>query len=221
MSRSCHKPTPAPTYLLSLVALLSLIALLSPAPAQVPPISRPPFGPNVPGPPDRPGLPGGVPGIGNPPNSNPRGLPPLGVPEFVSTCSKCGAELGRGPSRPSVDKCPHCGVHFINGMAPRNNPFNPPQQPPPLSQPDRSVPPSQFRPPLSIQQTGDGLAGRSDPANEIPSGDASFTFAVAMGIGTILVGVIILVVLGIVMMANSGNGAKRRRTLHYPEDRYF
>jgi hypothetical protein len=62
---------------------------------------------------------------------------------------------------------------------------------------------------------------RVNTPNESESPDGFYHFGVAMGIGTILVGVVILVILGFVMITRAGKGNKRQRTLHYPEERYF
>jgi hypothetical protein len=82
------------------------------------------------------------------------------------------------------------------------------------------VPPREFSSPTPSQWPVNKAADQN-AKEDSESGDDVSTFGVAMGIGTILVGVIILVVLGIVMVTNSGNGNKRRRALHYPEERYF
>jgi hypothetical protein len=223
-----HKPQLASRSIFFLITLLCVIVLFSSAPAQVPPgrpgpgNSRPPFGPNGPGlprPPGFPNVPGGLPGPTNPLNPNPPEFRPPSELEFIWTCSKCGKELGRGAFQPRVDKCPSCGANFINGIGPRSNPFNPPENTPPAWQPTQPAP-REFYPSPSSQPIVNKGSDQSSKGESQPD-DNFFTFAVAMGIGTILVGVIILVVLGIVMVTNSGNGNKRRRTLHYPEERYF
>src|SRR5260370_32883733 len=120
------------------LTLFCIVACLSPAPAQFPPGGRQgpggprqPLGPRGPGAPNSPGFPGrpaAPPGIPNPPSLP--GLQPPEGPEFITvwSCSNCGYELGRGAVQPTVDKCPNCGVHFINGTAPRARPMQPPHQ---------------------------------------------------------------------------------------------
>jgi hypothetical protein len=48
-------------------------------------------------------------------------------------CSKCNGLLGQGNIRPTMTKCPHCGIRLINGG------FQPANQPNP-SQPKTSQP---------------------------------------------------------------------------------
>jgi hypothetical protein len=210
------------------ISILFLTAILSPTPAQLPPSrpgqggSRPPFVPKGPGGqipptfPDGQGPPTRIPGL---PNPNFPGGRPLGGEESISiwSCSNCGKELGRGITPPAIEKCPNCGAHFINGRSPRNEPVQPPTGGPPSFPAERGISRPPFRPP-DFQQPS-AVTSAETTAESEPS-DGFYRFGVAMGIGTILVGVVILVTLGIVMMTNSGNRTKRR-TLHYPEERYF
>jgi hypothetical protein len=38
----------------------------------------------------------------------------MGIPEQVWTCSRCGAEIGRGPFKPHDANCSSCGTPFNN-----------------------------------------------------------------------------------------------------------
>ena len=39
-------------------------------------------------------------------------MPTPSIPTEVWYCSNCNAELGRGPVKPSVDRCPKCSASF-------------------------------------------------------------------------------------------------------------
>ncbi len=66
------------------------------------------------------------------PNPNPQPFippPPIQpqVPMFVTvwSCSRCGAELGRGDVKPSVEVCPRCGARLgVGGMFSGSGPTN-------------------------------------------------------------------------------------------------
>lgn len=78
------------------------VFLATPGQAQPPGFPRPPHIPNIPEPPD---FPRHNPGFGG---------PRMGIPEQVWTCSKCGAEIGRGPFKPHDANCASCGARFGN-----------------------------------------------------------------------------------------------------------
>ena len=46
--------------------------------------------------------------------------------ETIWSCSRCGAELGRGAAPPNLTKCPVCGAFFFGGGA-NNGPLNLPK----------------------------------------------------------------------------------------------
>jgi hypothetical protein len=188
------------------ISILFISAILCPLSAQLPPSrpdqgnSRPPFGPR---------------GTGNQ-------VAP-GGDESISIwmCSGCGKEVGRGITPPAIEKCPHCGVHFTNGQSPRIDPGHAPPSRPAFVPPERNVPPQTLRPPVQQQTPSVSLPERANSTSEAESSDGFYHFGIAMGIGTILVGVVILVILGMVMITRAGRGSRRQRTLHYPEERYF
>jgi hypothetical protein len=148
----------------------------APVPAQF----RPPMPPVNPPPPFPPGGKPNPPGMPFPPGGNPNGpnnpLQP-GIPkgpiEIVKiwTCSNCGAEVGRGDFPP--EKCPKCGVQFINGVKPLFG--NPPTAPPvggnppgfnpnPNPMPPNPVPPNPMQP-----NPADPPGGVFQPVNNPPA----------------------------------------------------
>src|SRR5438128_1054703 len=87
----------------------------------------PPGGPRPGGGPPMPGQPGGFPPGGRQPNQpgfqppmpgmpDP-GMPNQGPPVLIKIwkCSKCGAQLGTGEIKPTLSRCPHCGVRLGDG----------------------------------------------------------------------------------------------------------
>jgi hypothetical protein len=160
--------------------------------------------PNIPQPPPPPG-------IGNPNPGNPR-MPNFPEPprfEKVWTCSGCGAELGRGQIMPALEKCPHCGVRFINGtnpigsQPPINNPgppnFNPPTGP-------------QWNPPVAGSPV-DSSPSVNTTASSPPSGLATVVgIAVILGIGIVAaVGIAVVVVLIMWLCKSPARAVRRRR----------
>jgi DNA-directed RNA polymerase subunit RPC12/RpoP len=167
------------------VALLGLAGLSS-VYSQPPGIPRPPGAPGgiggMPGPPGGfsglprpPALPGGAPGIPGAPGGivgNPGGLPsaprtpdlpPIHRPEVPKTelvwsCSRCGAELGRGLIPPDVSVCPKCGAHLIGGGLGRR----------PLTPPSAGSAPSGNDAAPSPIDAGTGAAHVTSPTNPLP-----------------------------------------------------
>jgi DNA-directed RNA polymerase subunit RPC12/RpoP len=142
----------------------------------------------------RPGRPT-MPNIPPPPNlggpGNPRmpngPQPPMF--ERVWTCSHCGAELGRGVTKPQIEKCPKCGTRFINGTNPFGGdpqpPNNSPAQPPTPNQPPIAPP---WNPPApEPPAVSSSLVNSSPPSTSSSSGPAGALIWVAIVIGILVV----------------------------------
>jgi hypothetical protein len=124
--------------------------------------------------------------------------PPLVIVK-IWRCSKCKAELGRGDFPPTLEKCPNCGVQFINGHKPFfDNPpaappvgGNPPGFNPGPAHPPNLGPPNPVQPPIEAFQPNNNLPVAASPAPAPTTNSAS-----SSGIGWFFL--LILVFLGVV-----------------------
>jgi hypothetical protein len=182
--------------------------------------------------------------MNNPMNPN-NPLGPRQGPAIVKiwTCSKCGAEVGRGDFPPAT--CPHCGARLLNGVGgggrgpsgPPNNNFTPngPQaNTPPMNQPPNTQPNPQppVNNPVNIPNEQPPVGGFDRPrtttttASTTSSGtdgeDSNSWIWIMVGIagGALLLAVGAVVVFTI--MRQVGDGAelaqdrrRRRRRLEY------
>jgi DNA-directed RNA polymerase subunit RPC12/RpoP len=171
----------------------------------------------------RPGRPT-MPNIPPPPNlggpGNPRmpngPQPPMF--ERVWTCSHCGAELGRGVTKPQIEKCPKCGTRFINGTNPfgadPQPPNNNPAQPPTPNQPPMAPPwnPPAPEPPAVSSAT----VNAPSPTASSSSGPAAALILVAIVIGILVVSALCLAgfVVLIMWIVKSANRPASRRPLY-------
>lgn len=187
------------------LAAFCLSVLFSSATAQIPPGQQGPA--QTPEPPGRPADPGQNPRF---PEFQP---PPATQVITVWTCSHCGAELGRGDAAPQIERCPKCGARFLSGGSGRDNPVTIPNTdekarnpyaPSPTSGKDR--PPSRYPP---------AAPGESPSVSDNSSGDAATTFGIVMGIATIIFGLLFLVILAFVLIANARKYQRRRGLRHY------
>jgi DNA-directed RNA polymerase subunit RPC12/RpoP len=157
------------------------------------------------------------PNLGGPGNPRiPNGPQP---PQFerVWTCSHCGAELGRGPTMPRIDKCPKCGTRFINGTnpfpvdpPPGNNPAppsngNPPPTPPPWNPPDAEPP-----------VVSSPVVNMASPSATPTSGSPASLIMVVIVIGILIVTALVIVgfVVLVMWIVKSANRPAPRRPLY-------
>jgi len=171
----------------------------------IPPLPQPP---NM-GVPGNPGFPNGPqpPNMGNPANPRIPNGPQPPMFETVWKCMSCGAELGRGGQMPRLEKCPHCGVRFINGTNPFPveppqgvNPTQPPGSPPAVEPPAVSSP----------------FVNQSTPSSSPAGGPPVSLFLIVIALGVIVVtalGVVGFVVL-IMWIAKSANRPAPQRRLY-------
>jgi hypothetical protein len=207
-----------------LLVVFGGICLAAPVPAQfrppMPPVNPPPPFPPGGGNPNPPGMPfppGGNPNLpGNPfpPGGNPNGpnnpLQP-GLPNgpvMVWRCSKCNAEAGRGDFPP--EKCPVCGVQFINGVKPLFG--NPPTAPPVGGNPPGFNPnPNPMQPPGGVfQPQNPPLVSSPAPApssSSNSSSGSSFFLVVLIIIVAAAIGFVLLGIAGVIFWVRFINQA--------------
>jgi DNA-directed RNA polymerase subunit RPC12/RpoP len=197
-----HSPTRTKRLLLATVVAAVAVAVFCSARLDAQGF-RPPRG-GLPNPPQPPNL-------GNPGNPRMPNMPPPPTLETVWKCMSCGAELGRGGAMPRLEKCPHCGVRFINGT----NPF--PVEPPPGNNP--AQPPTQppMNPPLVQPPAVSSLfVNTSAPNNSASSGPPVSPFLIAIAFGIFIVaalGIVGFVVL-VMWIVKSANRPAPRRPLY-------
>jgi len=160
-----------------LLVALGGVYMAAPVPAQFrppvpgpgnPPASLPPAAGN-PNPPGMPFPPGGNP---NPPGNPLQPGIPNGPIVKIWRCSKCGTETGRGDFPPAIEKCPNCGVQFINGTRPIFD--NPPAGPPVGANPPGFNPnPNPMQPPPNVFPPANNPAQASSPAPSASSNSSS------------------------------------------------
>lgn len=211
------KVTSSPRRFLPLAVLASLLLVFATAEAQ---IGRPgPGGMRPPGMPRGPGMGGG----------------PIGPPQNVWSCGKCGNELGRGTFRPALMTCSKCGLVYRNGFArdtnpnagiggapnpnPPANPFVPPAtgNPPPNPNPNPFVPPATgnnppvLAPPPAATSTAPTTSGISGPMIAVG--------IVVVILGLAMVGGVIALIVYSQKSASAGASRKRRRPRNDYDDR--
>jgi hypothetical protein len=171
----------------------------------IPPLPQPP---NM-GVPGNPGFPNGPqpPNMGNPANPRIPNGPQPPMFETVWKCMKCGAELGRGGPMPRLEKCPQCGVPFINGTNPFPveppqgvNPTQPPMNPPAVEPPAVSSP----------------FVNQSTPSSPPSTGPPVSLFLIVIALGIIVVTALVIVgfVVLIMWIVKSANRPAPRRRLY-------
>jgi DNA-directed RNA polymerase subunit RPC12/RpoP len=122
-------------------------------------LPRPPVLPGVPGAPGGiVGNPGGLPSAPRTPDLPPTHRPEIPKTELVWSCSRCGAELGRGLIRPDVSVCPTCGAHLIGSGLGRR----------PLTPPSAGSGPSGTDAAPSPIDAGTGISHATPPMNPSP-----------------------------------------------------
>jgi hypothetical protein len=200
-----------------LVQLLVLVALAVPAALLLTPVQAQfgrPGGPRIP-----PG------GMGGRPGGMPGGPGRLGPPEHVWKCSGCGAIVGHGLIKPTLDHCPSCGAKFVNGV-PGGVHLRPPPEDPPGGQPN-DVPPDNVPPPADNPPpppVNNNAAPAPAPVAAAAEGDSSKTTRIVLVVAAIGGGALfVFAALGTFLYISVARAAKadvpqRRRKRVYHDD---
>jgi hypothetical protein len=210
------------------LTLLGVALLVEAAPGQPPrpPFPRPPR-PAFPPPPGvRPGLPGSS-FPGRPSSPFDRGGR---AEESVWYCGNCKATLGTGPIKPTMLSCPHCGVHFTNGLTPEVHlpgfgpgltpgRVNPPAPPRPASRP-REQPPRGNAASKMPSPGASGPAART-AGSSTKKGPLIALAVVILGGGFLLLagGAAVLVIVS--QQGKKGKARKSGRKRRYEEDEEY
>jgi hypothetical protein len=112
-------------------------------------------------------------------------------------CSACRATLGTGPSKPALVNCPRCGAHFTNGLIPSRN-TNVDNPPTPSPAPASPAPATSE----DLRAAGNAVRGAT----------------VAVAVGLIAFGVLVLGTVGFLAVSSFREGSSAPPRRRRPRD---